>query len=576
MYVETVPNRGSPPAILLRESYREDGKVKKRTLANLSDWPSHRVDALRRALRGDAGAEVTGGRAEVVRSRPHGHVAAVLGTLRKLELDRLLASKRSRSRDLCVAMIAARVIDPRSKLATARGLAKATLQHTLAELLGVQDADADELYAALDWLLEAQPRVEKKLAERHLADGCLVLYDLTSTWLEGRSCPLGRIGHARDGKKGQRQVVFGVLADREGRPLAVEVFAGNTADPSTVAVQVEKLRARFGLRRVVVVGDRGMLTEARIREDLATHAGLDWISALRAPAIQELHRKGAIQLSLFEQTDLAEIAHPSFPGERLVVCKNPLLASERARKRDELLAATDALLQKVQAATRRARRPLRGRAQIGLRVGAVLGRYKMGKHYVLQFRDDGFTWRRDDAGIAAEAALDGIYVVRTSVPAEQMAAPEVVDAYKGLAQVERVFRGMKTVELRVRPVFHWSEDRVRAHVFLCMLAYYVGWHMRRALRPLLFDDEHREQARATRTSVVGPAPRSVRAKRKDASRRTDEELPVQSFPSLLRDLATLARNRVRLRPGTPEVDIDTTPTALQARAFELLAVDPRM
>ncbi len=574
MHVETVPNRNSRPAILLRESYREDGKVKKRTLANLTDWPAEKVEMLRAALRGDAVPRAAA--MEIVRSRPHGHVAAVLGTALKLGLDDILASKRSRQRDLCLAMIVARVLDPRSKLATASGLGDATRHHTLGELLGVGDASVEELYGAMDWLLAAQPRVEKKLASRHLSDGCLVLYDLSSTWMEGRKCPLARRGYSRDGKKENAQVVFGVMTDRDGCPVAVEVFSGNTADPSTVAAQIQKLVSRFHLQRVVIVGDRGMLTDARIREDVRKRPGFGWISALRNPAIQELHRAGAIQLSLFEQTDLAEITHPDFPGERLVVCKNPLLAVERARKRGELLGATERALEGVNAATRRDTRPLRGREVIALRVGAVLGRWKMAKHFTVTITDTAVTWSRDAASIAAEAALDGIYVVRTSVPAAEMGPVEVVASYKRLAGVERVFRSMKTVDLRVRPVHHRTEDHVRAHVFLCLLAYYVEWHLRQELRPLLFDDHDPAAGAARRRSIVAPAQRSEAAARKAASKLTSDGHPARSLRTVLADLATLTRNRVRPAGGGPEVDIDAEPTPAQARAFELLGVSPRL
>lgn len=574
MHVETVPNRNSRPAILLRESYREDGKVKKRTLANLTDWPAEKVEMLRAALRGDAVPRAAA--MEIARSRPHGHVAAVLGTAWKLGLDGILASKRSRQRDLCMAMIVARVLDPRSKLATASGLGDATRHHTLGELLGVGDASVDELYGAMDWLLAAQARVEKKLAARHLSDGCLVLYDLTSTWMEGRKCPLARRGYSRDGNKENAQVVFGVMTDRDGCPVAVEVFPGNTADPSTVAAQVQKLVSRFHLQRVVIVGDRGMLTDARIREDIRGRAGLAWISALRNPAIQELHRSGAIQLSLFEETDLAEIAHPDFPGERLVACKNPLLAAERARKRGELLDATERALHVVKAATTRDRRPLRGQEAIALRVGAVLGRWKMGKHFDVTITGDTVSWCRDQASIEQEAALDGIYVVRTSVPAADMGPVEVVASYKRLAGVERVFRSMKTVDLRVRPVHHRTEDHVRAHVFLCFLAYYVEWHLRQQLRPLLFDDHEPEAGAARRGSIVAPARRSRAAERKAASKLTSDGHPARSLRAVLADLATLTRNRVRPAGGGPEVDLDAQPTPAQARAFELLGVSPRL
>ena len=572
MHIETVPNRTSRPAILLRESYREGTKVKKRTLANLTHWPAETVEAFRAALRGDLVPREVG--IQIVRSRPHGHVVAVLGTALKLGLDTILATKRSRQRDLCLAMIVARVLNPRSKLATASGLEAARCHHTLGELLAVGDAKVDELYGALDWLLEAQPRIEKKLAAKHLSDGCLVLYDLSSTWMEGRKCPLAQRGYSRDGKKENAQIVFGVLTDRDGCPVAVEVFSGNTADPATVANQIQKLVFRFHLRRVIVVGDRGMLTEARIREDVATRKGFGWISALRHASIQALHKSGAIQLSLFEQTDLAEISHPDFPGERLVVCKNPLLAAERARKRGELMAATEQALEQISVATKREKRPLRGQDKIALRVGTVHGRWKMAKHFSVTITATGLTWTRNDPSIAQESALDGFYVIRTSVPASEMAADDVVASYKRLAQVERVFRGMKTTDLRVRPIHHRTADHVRAHVFLCLLAYYLEWHMRRALAPLLFDDEDPAAGNAKRRSIVAPAQRSPAAIQKITSKQGRDGLPAQSLQTLLADLATLTRNRVR--SGSAETDLDTTPTPIQQRAFELLGVSPRM
>jgi hypothetical protein len=572
MHVESVPNRGSRPTILLRQSYREGGKVKKRTLANLTDWPPAKVEALRHALAGD-GSALTG-EPEIVRSLPHGHVAAVVGTMRNLGFPALLATKASRERDLCMAMIAARLLRPLSKLATSNGYATSTATDTLSSVLGVEDADADALYEALDWLYERQRHIEEKLARRHLDEHCLVLYDLTSTWVHGRTCPLAQLGYSRDGRRGTRQIVFGVVTDREGRPVAAEVFPGNRHDATTVATQVDKLRRRFKLDRVVVVGDRGTLTDARIREDLAPE-GLDWVTALRAPAIKKLQKDGAIQLSLFEETDLAEIQSPDFPGERLVVCRNPMLARERARKRDELLDATEAELRLVHDQTVDGGGDLGGEGDIGMRVGAVIGRFKMKKHFEVTITSTGLTWARRDAHIAAEAALDGIYIVRTNLLSERMPAPEVVDTYKRLSHVERAFRTMKTVDLEVRPIHHRLEARVRAHVFLCMLAYYVEWEMRRRLSPLLLADEHPEEGAAERSSPVAPARRSAAARRKVASKINADGEPARLFRSVLHDLATLTRNRVRPRPGGPEVDVYTTPTPLQARAFALLDVRPR-
>jgi transposase len=571
MYVEVVPNRGSPPAVLLRESVRDGGKIRKRTLANLSAWPPEKIARLRHVLRGDPLVPPSEA-VEIVRTRPHGHVAAVLGTLRRLELDRLLDAQRSRRRELSVAMIVARLLDPCSKLATARGLGEETPFTSLGEVLGVQTAEADELYEAMDWLLARQARVEAKLARRHLADGALVLYDVTSTYFEGRTCPLARIGHSRDERRGTLQIVFGLLCNAEGCPVAVEVFDGHTGDPTTLAPQVQKLRERFGIERVVMVGDRGVLTETRIRQDLQP-AGLAWITALRAPAIRQLVEHGVLQLSLFDERDLAEITSPAYPGERLIVCRNPLLAEERARKREALLQATEAALAPIAAATRRAQRPLRGEAEIGQRVGAVLGRYKVGKHFRLEITPTAFRYTRDEPRIAQEAALDGIYVIRTSVPAAQLSAADTVRAYKRLSATERAFRSFKTVDLHVRPIYHHLADRVRAHVFLCLLAYYVEWQMRRALAPLLFDDEEPAAGDARRTSVVAPAQRSPRAQHKALQQRTEDGTVVHSFATVLQDLATVAKNRVRL--GDVEVDITTTPTPHQQRAFDLLGVSYR-
>ena len=571
MYVEVVPNRGSPPAVLLRESVREGPRIRKRTLANLSAWPPEKVALLRHVLRGDPLVPPADA-VEILRTRPHGHVAAVLGTLRRLELDRCLDVQPSRLRDLSIAMIVARLLDPCSKLATARGLGEDTLFTSLGELLHLERADADELYAAMDWLLARQARVEAKLARRHLAEGALVLYDVTSTYFEGRTCPLAQFGHNRDGKRDKVQIVFGLLCNAEGCPVAVEVFNGHTGDPTTLAPQVQKLQERFGVERVVLIGDRGLITEARIRKDLQP-AGLAWITALRTTAIRHLVEQGTLQLSLFDERDLAEISSPDYPGERLIVCRNPLLAGERARKREALLHATEEALAPIATATRRTRQPLRGEAEIGKRVGAVLDRYKVGKHFRIEITPTSFSYTRDDARIAQEAALDGLYVIRTNVPAEQLSAPETVRAYKRLSATERAFRSFKTVDLHVRPIYHHLADRVRAHVFLCFLAYYVEWHMRRALAPVLFDDEDPAAGEAQRTSVVAPAQRSPGAQRKAQRLCTEDGTAVHSFATLLQDLATVAKNRVRL--GGVEVDIVTTPTPLQQQAFDLLNVSYR-
>lgn len=570
MYVTRVPNRGSPPAILLRESYRAGGKVRTRTLANLSRWPAAKIEALRRVLKDEA-VVAPPERLAIERSLPHGHVAAVLGLARKLGLDRLVPRRPERLATLALALVVARVLEPAAKLATARQLSEPSAAHSLGAVLGLGAVDEDELYRALDLLGGAQAKIEATLARRHLANGCLVLYDLTSSWLEGRCCELARFGYSRDGQRAKLQIVFGLLCTAEGCPIAIEVFEGDTADPATLAAQVAKLKERFKLGRVVLVGDRGMITAARIAQDLKP-AGLDWITALRAPAIQALAAEGGpLQLSLFDQRDLAEITSPDYPGERLVVCRNPDLAAERARKRAALLAATEQDLAKIVAATRRARAPLRGRAQIALKVGAVLGRRKMAKHFGLTITDDALTFARDDAAIAREAALDGFYVVRTSVPADALDAPAAVLAYKSLAQVERAFRALKTVDLEVRPIHHRRAGRVRAHVFLCLLAYYVQWHLRRALAPLLFDDHDRAAAAAARPSPVAAARVSPAAAAKAQTRRTDAGQPVHSWRTLLADLATLTRNTVRLGDAPPIIML-ARPTPLQADVFHRLGL----
>ena len=577
MYVARVPNRTSPPAYLLREGYREDGKVKSRTLANLSHWPPAKIDRLRRVLRD----EVPGGGADrlsMLRSLPHGHVAAALGTARKIGLTSLLAAGRSPARlaALVLAMIIARVIEPASKLATARQLDAASATSSLGPVLGLGTVTEQDLYAALDWLLSQQPRLEQRLAGRHLRQGTLVLYDVTSTYFEGRSCPLARHGYSRDGKRDRPQIVFALLCASDGCPVAVEVFEGNTADPATVTSQITKLKQRFRLTHVVLVGDRGMITEARI-ETLLKPAGLDWITALRAPAIRALLDQGRLQLSLFDQRDLAEVTSPEFPGERLVVCRNPLLATERARKRQVLLAATEADLAKVARAVVRKQKPLRGADQIGLAAGAVLDRHRMAKHFSLTITDDQFAFTRKAEAIEAEGQLDGFYVIRTNLGQDRFAAAEVVRAYKGLSQVERAFRSIKTVDLEIRPIHHRLSDRVRAHVLLCMLAYYLEWHMRQALAPVLFDDHQRAEAAAARPSIVAPAQRSAAARRKAASKRTEDGLSVHSFRSLLAELATFTRNTMAMQRAPADTFLlYPQPTRLQLRSFELLGVAARL
>jgi hypothetical protein len=576
MYVERVPNRGSRPTVLLRESFRAGQSVRKRTLANLTDWPEGKVEALRAVLGGAMAPKVAPLEEafDVVRTRPHGHVAAVLGTLRRLGLERMLAARRSPERDRVVAMIVSRVVAPASKLATARGLCAETAVSTLGEQLGLGEPSADDLYAALDWLRERQASVEQQLARRHLHEGTLVLYDVSSTYFEGRHCPLARIGHSRDGKPGSLQIIFGVLCSADGCPVAVEVYPGNTGDPTTLGDQIRKLRTRFGLERVVIVGDRGMLTNARIREELVPVPGLAWISALRASQVQALAEAGEpLQPSLFDQRDLAEIQHADYPGERLIACFNPMLQAERARKREDLLRATERALDRIAKATGREKRPLRGESRIGLRVGAVLGRFKMAKHFRLTITDTSFAYVRDAESIEREARLDGIYVLRTSVSAEVLSGDDTVRAYKDLARVERAFRSLKTLDLHLRPIFHRLEERVRAHVFLCLLAYYVEWHLRKALAPMLFDDDDPEAARALRGSSVKPAGRSPRARAKANTLHTALGQPVHSLRTLFADLATLAKNTIQARTDDlPSFDRLTRPTALQQRAFDLLGI----
>ena len=536
--------------------------------------PQLKIDALRAVLKGSAALGAPLPHAfDIVRSRPHGHVAAVLGTLHKLPLDRLLDKHDQRKRDLVLAMIVARVLEPASKLATSRALPLDTLSSTLGEILHLDSVTEDELYPAMDWLLPQQARIEERLAKRHLAAGSVVLYDLTSTYFEGRHCPLGKLGHSRDDQKGKLQIVFGLMTNAQGCPIAVEVYAGNTADPKTVSDQVTKLRTRFGLQHVILVGDRGMITSARLRENLKPEPGIEWITALRAPAIRKLASAGVLQLSLFDSRDPAEISHPDFPGERLIACYNPRLAEERTRKRPELLTATEKELEKIAAATRRSKRPLRGKQNIGLRVGKVLNRFKMGKHFEVQIENDSFTYKRKQANMEKEQSLDGIYVIRTNVSAEALSSEQAVRNYKSLSGVERAFRSLKTVDLHVRPIHHRQPDRVRTHILLCMLAYYVEWHMRQDLAPLLFEDDDKVAAQQQRTSVVAAAQRSLSAQAKVHSKRTKDDLPVHSFQTLLADLATIVSNRVQPKDAsTPAFDIITVPTVLQQRAFELLSV----
>jgi len=569
MYIARIPNRSSPPAYLLRESYREGGKVKNRTLANLSHLPIQQIELMRRVLKGET--LVSPDKAfSITRTRPHGHVEVVLKTIQQLGLDRLIASKRSPERDLVVAMIAQRILFPCSKLATTRHWHITTL----AEELNVADADENELYAALDWLLERQQTIEKKLARRHLQEGALVLYDVSSSYYEGRTCPLARYGHNRDGKKDRPIIVYGVLTDEEGRPVAVDVYPGNTGDPTTVPDQVAKLQQQFGLTRVVLVGDRGMLTQRQI-DALQEHPELGWISALRSGSIRQLLQTGDLQRSLFDEVNLAEIHSPEFPGERLIACFNPLLADDRARRREELLAATEKELSKlVRRVARRTKRPM-SQSDIGLSAGRVVNRFKMAKHFRLTIGHGLFAFARKAASIEQESQLDGIYVIRTSEPKEGLSAEDAVRSYKRLSVVEQAFRSLKSLELLIRPIRHRTEDHVRAHLFVCLLAYYVQWHIKRAWAPLLFEDEELPADRTVRDPVA-PAKPSSSVRRKKSTHRTAKGFPVHSFDTLLKELATRSRHTCMTADTSPGSTFTklTEADPLHTEAFRLLGLKP--
>jgi len=563
MYIATVPNRSSPPAILLREGYREGRKVRNRTLANLTKWPAPKIDLLRRLLRDEPLAPVDA-LFEVVASTHHGHVQAVRATMQRVGFAALLAPRPSRERDLVVAMVAARILEPDSKLATTRWWHTTTLPADL----GVRDADEDALYEAMDWLLERQDRIEQTLAARHLRAGGFVLYDLTSSYFEGTTCPLAAFGHNRDGKKGKLQVNYGLLTDGRGCPVAVSVFKGNTGDPPTLLPAVRRVRERFGIEQLVVVGDRGMISQTQITA-LQGLAGVAWLTALKTGAIRDLVAGGHVQLGLFDERNLFELTHPDFPGERLVACRNPELAKLRAHKRQALLAATVKELDKVRGMV--ARGTLKGREAIGVRIGKVVNKYKVAKHVRLDIHDDRVEFQIDEPRVAAEAALDGIYVIRTSVPTERLDAADAVRHYKRLSDVERAFRSLKTIDLKVRPIRHRLEERVRAHIFLCLLAYYVEWHMREAWRPLLFSDE--DQAAKRTRDPVAPAKRSAAALRKVHTKVLADGTPVHSFSTLLKDLSRIVRNVCRSRgagPEAPTFELVTTPDSTQQRAYDLL------
>ena len=566
MYVERIKNRNSPPAILVRESYWQNGKSKKRTLANISKLPTHLIALIRAELKKSPSSMPE--EFEIVRTLPHGHVAAVLGTIKNLKLERIIDSKPSRQRQLCLAMIVARILDPRSKLATCTNVWTEEKTDTLAECLKVFDADWNDLYSAMDWLHLRQGAIERKLAKQHLQQGSLVMYDLTSTWVYGNKCELAQYGYSRDKKKGKKQIEFGLLCDVQGRPVAIEAFAGNTADPDTVIVQVNKLKKRFGLTEMVMVGDRGMLTATRIEQDLKP-AQYDWITTLKSGAIEQLVDDGALQPSLFDERDLGQITCEAlYPNERLIVCRNPLLATRRANKRQELLAATEVLLDQIVAATKRDKYRLKKPSAIYKRVTLALDKYKMGKHFEVHVEPEVCRYQRTQQSIDREAALDGFYVIRTSVDEARLSTEEVLDSYKRLSKVERAFRSMKTVDLKVRPIYHRVERRVRSHLLLCMLAYYVEFEMRKRLAPLLFDDEDQQRL------VVKVAKKSPSAYRKSKTKLTADGDRVQSFQGLMKVMATVARNEVEpLKMKKARYWMVTKPSAYQQKVLDLLDVN---
>ena len=581
-HLESIPNRNSRPTLLIREAWREGKRIRKKTRANLTGMPEPLVNGIRALLKGGIALESVEDAFTIRRALPHGHVAAGLATLRRLGLVRLLHRHPGRERDLAIGAILARLLDPGSKLAAARHLSPDTAASSLGAVLGLGPVTGNELLDMLDWLLRRQRHIEKSLAHRHLGEATLILYDVTSSFLEGGCCPLAAFGHNRDGKKGKKQIVFGLLCTEEGCPVAVEVFAGNRGDPMTLGAQITKIRDRFGVGRVALVGDRGMITTARIRQELEP-ATLDWISALKATDIRKLLRQqgadGGEPAPLCPEAlvpdQVAEIVSPEFPGERLLVCLNPRLREQRARKREALLEATEEILETIAQGLGRPGAPHRGRDWINRRVGREANRRKVEKHFQITVTDEALTWSRNQEKIAAEARLDGLYVIRTSLDAATMGPGEVVEAYKSLSRVEQAFRLLKTTRLQVRPVYVYNADRVRAHLFLCMLAYYVEWHLRRRLAPLLFEDDDRQQARAKRTSPVQPVRISDRAKAKADTKTTAEGFPVHSLKTLLADLATLTLNQVTL-PTNPEQGFPmiAQPTPLQRKAFELLEVEP--
>jgi transposase len=572
MYIEKVPNRNSPPAVLRPDSYREGDQVKKRTLANLSKLPDDIIDNLKLALKG-ATLSMTEGipnHFEVIRSLPHGHVMAILETIKKLGLDKIISEKSSRIRNLVVAMIVARIINPKSKLATARGFNSETCSQSLGQLLDLEKADEDELYNALDWLLEKQEKIEKHLALKHLESGTLVLYDVTSTYLEGNGCELGKYGDNRDKKKGKTQIVFGLLCSAKGCPIAVEVFEGNTSDGATLSGQIEKVRKGWGIENVVWVSDRGILTNSKINELVKPIEGLDYITGLTKPQIRKLAEVEVIQLGLFEQVNLVEFESEDYPDERLIACRNPLIAQKNQLQREALLEAVEKELDLIVQATQREKRALKGQDKIALRVGKVLNQFKVNKYYNLEITEEGFSYQRKLELIAQETALDGVYVLRTSLESTLMDAATTVKAYKSLSQVEEAFRCYKSIDLKVRPIYHYKGDRVKAHIFLCMLAYYVEWHLKQCLAPLLFEDEEIDDSSLN----VIKASRSESVQSKERKKRNQENFPVHSFRTLLEDLGTICLNTVEctIREGSYRFSKITRPTQLQQKALDLLGV----
>ena len=572
MYIEKVPNRNSPPAVLLRESYREGDQVKKRTLANLSKLPDDIIDNLKLALKGATLSMTEGIPAhfEVIRSLPHGHVMAILETIKKLGLDKIISEKSSRIRNLVVAMIVARIINPKSKLATARGFNSETCSQSLGQLLDLEKADEDELYNALDWLLEKQEKIEKHLAIKHLESGTLVLYDVTSTYLEGNGCELGKYGYNRDKKKGKTQIVFGLLCSAKGCPIAVEVFEGNTSDGATLSGQIEKVRKGWGIENVVWVSDRGILTNSKIKELVKPIEGLDYITGLTKPQIRKLAEVEVIQLGLFEQVNLVEFESEDYPDERLIACRNPFIAQKNQLQIEALLEAVEKELDLIVQATQREKRALKGQDKIALRVGKVLNQFKVNKYYNLEITEEGFSYQRKLELIAQETALDGVYVLRTSLESTLMDAATTVKAYKSLSQVEEAFRCYKSIDLKVRPIYHYKGDRVKAHIFLCMLAYYVEWHLKQSLAPLLFEDEEIDDSSLN----VIKASRSESVQSKERKKRNQENFPVHSFRTLLEDLGTICLNTVEctIREGSYRFSKITRPTQLQQKALDLLGV----